>query len=71
MTGACAAANRWSRAVRATIPGRAPGGWNFGSDRPKPGPAAVPWSLPDITWDTTMTSGLILQNVLQDQYKHH
>jgi hypothetical protein len=41
MTGACAAANRATRAVRTTIPGRVRGGWNFGSGSEKPGPGAV------------------------------
>src|SRR5579871_404166 len=66
MTGAWVAASRSTRAVRATIPVRAAGGWNFDSASKKPslGAAAAPGPLPDITSTTRLTSGLsFVQNV--------
>jgi hypothetical protein len=76
MTGAWVAASRSTRAVRATIPVRAAGGWNFdpGSEKPSLG-ATVPCPLPDITSTTLVTAGPpFVQNVprspMQQQCGH-
>ena len=66
MTGAVLAASRSTRAVRATIPSRALGGWNFDSGSSNPSLGAVSRSRPDITL-TTGDCRRILQNVLQGQ----
>src|SRR5262245_48270468 len=63
MTGAWAAASRSTRSVRSTIPGRAAGGWNFDSGNSKPGLSAARRSLPEISEDSSMTSGFTFPNV--------
>src|SRR6266480_4257332 len=67
MTGTRVAASRLSRAVRTTIPGRTPGGWNFDSRSSKASPGAVPRSPPHSTGNALVTSGFTLPNVLPDQ----
>jgi len=49
MTDAREATSCSTRAVRATIPGRATGGWNFDSGSAKPSFDAISRFLPDVT----------------------
>src|SRR5450755_109557 len=67
MNGARAAANRSTNAVRATIPGRAAGAWNFDSKSSKASLGTVLRSPPEITDGELMTSEFTPQKILPDK----